>query len=399
MRDRLTASYNLEIRPIVLASALAWILLAVPSGAALAQMPPGGPPPTVITDVVRMQAASPIAEFIGRVQPIRDFEARARVEGVIEEVGFQEGANVEAGALLYVIEPAPYQAVLDSANADVERAQAQAREAERSLARVRELRSNGNASQAQLDQVQATRDGAAADVLVAKAKQRQAELNLGYTRVTAPAKGRIGATAVTEGDLVNPAAGVLATVVQIDPIRVVFSVTDRDVQTVQQQFGVQSPTEAVDRFLPTLRMSNGQEYPEKGKVQFLSNRVDQRTGTVPVYADFANPQGLLLPGQFVTVHVQPMTEEKRAVVPISAVLQDRDGSYVLVLDDQNRVQQRRIETAGQVEQNYIVSKGLTEGETIIIDGSQKVRPGITVQPTRAPPPSPPSSGSAPATSQ
>lgn len=365
-------------------AALLFFLLPLPAAAQGAPgSPPGGPPPTVTTEIVREHEITPTTEFIGRVQAIRDFEARARVEGIVEQVAFQEGQSIQAGALLYVIEPAPYEAAVDSAKADLVRAQAQQREADRAFERAQELRSGGNVSQAQLDQAQAARDAAEADVLAAQAKLRQAEVQLGYTRIAAPANGRIGATAVTEGDLVNPATGPLATVVQIDPMRVVFSATDRDVQSVQRQLGIRSPAEAVDRFVPSLRLADGSEYPEKGKVQFLSNRVDPQTGTIPVYADFPNPNGLLLPGQLLTVLIRPARSERQPTVPVAAVQQDREGQYVLVLDDGNRVQQRRIETLGEHEQQLVVTRGLTEGETIIVDGAQKVRPGMTVQPVRA----------------
>ncbi|MBP2316743.1 efflux RND transporter periplasmic adaptor subunit [Azospirillum soli] len=357
--------------------------LLLPPLPALAQQPPGGPPPTVMTEVVRQRDVTPTAEFIGRVQAIRDFEARARVEGVIEQVAFQEGQNVTAGTLLYVIEQAPYQATLDSAKADLARAQAQQREAERAFQRAQELRSRGNISQADVDQAQANRETSEADVMQAQAKLRQAELNFSYTRIAAPSDGRIGATAVTESDLVNPSSGPLATVVQLNPIRVVFSVSDRDLLQTQRMLPGQSPSETVDQFVPALRLADGSEFPDKGKVSFVSNRIDPQTGTIPVYADFANPNGLLLPGQYVTVLIRPAQTERQPVVPVAAIQQDQQGSYVMVLDQQNRVQRRPIETGPQIEQQIAVRKGLSEGETIIVGGVQKVRPGLTVQPTPA----------------
>lgn len=355
-------------------------LLLLPFSA-FAQQPAGGPPPTVMTEVVRQRDVTPTTEFIGRVQAIRDFEARARVEGVIERVAFQEGQNVTAGTLLYVIEQAPYQAALDSAKADLSRAQAQQREAERAFQRAQELRSRGNISQADVDQAQANRETSEADVQQAQAKLRQAELNFSYTRISAPSDGRIGATAVTEGDLVNPSTGPLATVVQLDPIRVVFSVSDRDLLQTQRAMPDRSPAERADAFVPALRLADGSEYPDKGKVSFVSNRIDPQTGTIPVYADFANPTSLLLPGQYVTVLIRPAQTERQPVVPVAAIQQDQQGSYVMVVDQQNRAQRRPIEPGTQIEQQIAVSKGLSEGETIIVGGVQKVRPGMTVQPT------------------
>lgn len=365
------------VRPAAVAAAL---LLPLP---AFAQQPPGGPPPTVTTEVVRDRDVTPTTEFIGRVQAIRDFEARARVEGFIERVAFQEGSTVTAGTLLYVIEPAPYQAALDGAKADLASAQAQERETERAFQRAQELRPRGNISQAEVDQAQANRDMAAANVQQAEAKLRQAELNLGYTRITSPIDGRIGATAVTLGNLVNPSSGVLATVAQLNPIRVVFSVSDRDFLKTQRTMPDRTVAEAADAFVPTLRLADGSEFAEKGKISFVSNRIDPQTGTIPVYADFQNPTSLLLPGQYVTVLIRPTQGEQQPVVPVAAIQQDQQGSYVMVLDQQNRVQRRPIETGPQVGQQIAVRQGLTQGEIIVVDGIQKVRPGMTVHPVPA----------------
>jgi membrane fusion protein (multidrug efflux system) len=162
------------------------------------------------------------------VDAIQSYEARARVEGFLQQVAFREGQHLRAGDLLFVIEPEPYQAALASAQAQLARAEAQKEVAQRTYERIDVLRAHGTAPQAQLDEVKAARDSAAADVLAAQAAVRAAELNLGYTRITSPIGGRIGATAATQGNLVGPNSGVLASVVQLDPIRVVFSVSDRD---------------------------------------------------------------------------------------------------------------------------------------------------------------------------
>ncbi|CAO3382773.1 efflux RND transporter periplasmic adaptor subunit [Azospirillum argentinense] len=364
--------------------AVSCLLALLLPGGAPAQQPGNAPPPTVTTEVVRDREVTPTSEFIGRVQAIQDFEARARVEGFIEQVAFQEGQNVTKDTLLYVIEQAPYQAAVDSAKADLARAQATQREAQRAFQRAQELRTRGNISQADVDQAQAGQETAEADIMQTQAKLRQAELNLGYTRISSPIDGRIGATAMTVGDLVNPSSGPLATVVQLDPIRVVFSVSDRDVLQVQRASPDLASTEAVNRFVPALKLADGSEYEQRGKVAFASNRIDPQTGTIPVYADFANPKALLLPGQYVTVLIRPAQTERQPVVPVSAIQQDQQGSYVLVLDQQNRAQRRPIEPGPQLDQVIAVPKGVQAGETVIVGGAQKVRPGMAVQPERAP---------------
>ncbi|CAO3450729.1 efflux RND transporter periplasmic adaptor subunit [Azospirillum largimobile] len=374
-----------RVLPTLCAAVLAGLSV---SGAAMGQGQPGAgqtaPPPAVTTVPVQNRDVAPATEFIGRIEAIRSFDARPRVEGTVEQVAFQEGQDVHEGDLLYVIEPAPYQASLDSAKAQLASAEAKLREAERAYARADELRQRGNVSQAQLDQALADRDAAQADVMMNQAQVRTAEINLGYTRIASPVDGRIGATAVTQGNLVNPSTGVLATVVQLDPIRVVFSVADRDMLAFQRRFDARQPAQAAaEKYVPTLVLPDGSDYAEQGQIEFANNRVDPQTGTVSIRATFANPQRLLLPGQYVTVQIRRDQPEQRPVVPVASIQQDQQGSYVLVLDDQNRVQRRPVQTGAQVDQSLVVEKGLTAGETVVVGGVQKVRPGMVVQPTPA----------------
>jgi membrane fusion protein (multidrug efflux system) len=334
-----------------------------------------------------MEDVTRSTEFLGRIQAIQSVDIRARVEGFLQEVHFREGQDVQKGDLLYVIEPAQYRAALNSAKAQLQSAQAGLVQAEQNLKRQQELRKRGTVAQATLDQAVAQRDTAAANVTAAQAGVETAQLNLGYTRVATPIDGRIGATAATVGNLVGPTSGVLATVVQLDPIRVVFSVNERDLLAVKRRStGV--PQQAINaRFVPTLRLSDGTMYPRPGNVEFVDNRVDPQTGTIAVYADFPNPDKLLLPGMLVTVLVRPEQPRRAIVVPIAAVQQDRTGPYVLVVDADGRVAQRRIEIEGQSDGSDVVKSGLREGENVIVQGLQKVRPGQTVKavPEAAPP--------------
>lgn len=358
------------------------MLCAVPAAAQQPQQQ-AGPPPAVTTVAVEERDVTPATEFIGRVAAVQTFDVRARIEGTLEQVAFQEGQDVRKGDPLFLIEQAPYQATLDSARAQQASADAKLRAAERAFSRTEELRQRGNVSQAQLDQALADRDAAQAEALMAQAQIRTAELNLGYTRIVSPIDGRVGGTAITQGNLVNPASGLLATVVQLDPIRVIFSVSDRELLAAMRQFNVSTPADAVDRFVPALRFSDGSDYAERGRVEFVDNRVDPQTGTIAIRALFPNPQRLLLPGQFVTVLIRRDQPERRPMIPVASVQQDQQGRYVLVLDQNNRVQQRRVEIGTQVDQSLVVDKGLTAGETIIVDGAQKARPGMVVQPTPA----------------
>jgi membrane fusion protein (multidrug efflux system) len=254
------------------------------------------------------------------------------------------------------------------------------REAERNFERNQELARHGNVSQATLDQAIAQRDTAAADVAAAQASVKTAQLNLGYTRIASPIDGRIGATAITAGNLVGPNSGMLARVVELDPIRAVFSVSERDLLAVKQNMGNAPQQEINARFVPTLRLSDGSTYPDAGRVDFVDNIVDPTTGTVAVHAVFANANKLLLPGMLVTVLVRPQQAERAITVPVTALQQDQQGKYVLVVDNNNRVVQRRVEVNGQVDQQWVVTSGLREGEEIVVEGLQKVRPGQMVNP-------------------
>lgn len=185
---------------------------------------------------------------------------------------------------------------------------------------------------------------------------------------------------MTEGNYVSPETGTLATVVQLDPIRVVFSVSDRQLLAVLQQTGAASPAELTDRFVPTLALANGAAYDQPGRVEFVDNRVDPQTGTVRVRARFPNPQGLLLPGQYVTVLVRPEQTARRPVVPVGAVQRNREGAYVLVVGADDTVQARPVTLGTQQDQVYAVRDGLQPGERIVVQGQQKVRPGMRVNP-------------------
>ena len=360
------------------------VFLAVLSAGALGQTQ--APKPAVTVAPVQVKDVSPTWEFIGRVEAIQSVDLRARVQGFLLQIAFQEGQDVTAGQLLYVIEPDPYEAAVDAAKAQLAKAKATLENADRALARAQQLSQRGFEAQANLDQARATRDSAAADVEAAQANLRTAELNLSYTRITSPINGRIGHTAVTVGNLVDANSGVLDTVVQLDPIRVVFSVDDRALVQAKLQSGGASQEQLNARFVPSLRLADGTMYPEQGRIAFVNNQVDPATGTVPVWAEFPNPQHLLLPGQFVTIVVKPEETQRKPVVPVAAVQEDRDGKFVLVVGPNDRVEQRRIAADRQVGQDWVVESGLQPGESIIVQGMQKVQPGGVVKPVPAPAP-------------
>jgi membrane fusion protein (multidrug efflux system) len=339
---------------------------------------PSGPPPTVTVTPVQLQDVTPSAEFIARVVAIQTVNIQARVGGYLQQVEFKEGQDVKAGDLLYVIEPGLYEAALASAQAQLAEAQANERNAQLNYQRNAELLRGNNVSQATVDQALAQRDIASAQVAAAQAAVRTAQINLGYTKITAPINGRIGVTAVTIGNVVGPNSGTLATIVQLDPIRIVYSVNQRDLVTFREKNPDATQDELNARFVPGLRLPDGSMYGETGRIEFISNTVDPATGTIAVYANFPNPQALILPGMVATAVIRPEQPRRVLTVPITAVEQDQQGRYVLTVDQGGHVVQRRVQLGNQVQQSWTVSSGLQEGENVIVSGLQKIRPGEVV---------------------
>jgi membrane fusion protein (multidrug efflux system) len=340
------------------------------------------PPASVLVAPVVTQDLQPSVEFTGRVEAIDEVELRARVPGFLEQRLFTEGGMVEKGQKLFVIEQQTYQAAVTEAEAAVAKAQAELTNAELQLQRAVELAKNKNIPQAEVDTRRALRDTAKAQLLAAQAQLEDAQINLSYTEIFAPIGGRIGKSAYSVGNLVEPASGPLATIVSQDPIRVSFPVSMREILDVQRERAAQG--RPGDRFEIDLRLADGTTYPHAGQVDFASNRVDTSTDTVLVRAVMPNPDGLLIDGALVQVVVETKQPEKELVVPQSALLIDQAGRYVLTVNAESKVEQRRVTVGAAVGTMQVVESGLAAGDRVIVEGALKVRPGQTVQASEAP---------------
>jgi membrane fusion protein (multidrug efflux system) len=350
--------------------------------------PPQAPPPPAVTVApVTKSEIHPVFEFVGQTEAVDTVELRARVEGFLVKRAFAEGDDVSEGDLLFAIEKDPYAAALAAADADVEESQAVLARTRKDLERSRILFSRGNVSEKTLDDAVAAEREAAAQLAAAQARQREAQLNLGYTDIYAPIDGRIGRSAYSVGNLVGPTGDVLATLIKLDPIYAVFNVSERLYLDYQQRVAAVAAGGggAVPDPVPRLRLANDTAYPNAGRIEFVDNRVDPTTGTIAVRAVFPNPDKLLVPGLFVTVELKSRESKPALLVPQAAVQEDQAGRFVLVAKPDNTAEVRRIETGDRTGTEWQVTSGLGEGELVIYEGIQKVRPGAKIAPVVRPP--------------
>lgn len=354
--------------------------------------------PSVGVISVAIEDVSPKHEFVGRVEAVNAVDIRSRIEGFLDKRLFDEGQLVTKDQPLFLIDRRSLDIALADAKAAQTSAEATLADAQRQLARNQTL-SSQTISRATLEQSQAAVETGQANVLSAQTRVDQAELNLSYSKIVSPIDGRIGAAALSDGSFVSGSSQILARVVELDPIRVVFSVSDRSILDLRAAAGDIGKEELVRRYKPTLRLSNGQAYAEPGDMDFFGNEIDPSTGTLPIRALFPNRQSLLIPGQFVTVIISEAEKKLRPVVPVGVVQQDHDGKFVMLVNGSRQVETRRVKLAEQVEGNWVVADGLSGGETLIVEGLQNVSEGLAVNPTPASPASGSVTAVAPGSSQ
>ena len=348
------------------------------------EAPPAPPPPAVEYRVVEPRAVAFRFEFVARTRAREDAAIRAQISGTILERNFEEGQTVEEGDLLFRIDPRPYQAALNSAQADVSRTTTALEVAERNLARGVELEPDGFISQSEMDQLRGNRDSAVAARDSAEAALEKARIDLGFTEIRAPFAGRAGRSELSIGDLVSPNSEPLVTLVQSDPILVDFDVSERSLAgtLIENQERAAQGLDPIE-YTPRMNMVNGEPYPYPGRIDYANNRVNRTTGTVTVTATFPNPDDLLIPGQFTRVFVQRGDYEDRLLIPQSSVLEDMQGRYVYVVGDDDTVERRNV-TLGQREGvDWVVESGLEAGDRVIVNGIQKVQPDMPVNATES----------------
>jgi len=333
------------------------------------------PLPSVVVEAVTSKDVSDQVDFVGRTEASQRVDVRARVNGTLLKRPFEEGGEVEKGAVLFEIDPAEFDADLLSAQAKLDKAQASLEENDRSLARYEVLLKREAASEAQYDIAKSKADQSRADVSAAQADVERAKLDLSYATITSPIAGRSGISDVDVGNIIGPDSGVLVTVLDLDPMYVLFSVGERDYLNFMEA----AKNGKAEKFTPQIRLANDKLYEFPGKVDVIDNKVDPATGTINIRLTFPNPDRILVPGQYVSVILTGATPERRVVIPQVAVQENQAGSFVLIVDGEGRVEARPIKTGERVGTGVVVLEGLTEGETLVVEGIQKVRPGAEVQ--------------------
>ena len=370
------------INRVVLFLLILPLSVVLPIKATAAPAKKTSPPPLVSVITVTEKNVNPLTEYVGHVEAIQTVNLPARVSGVLEQICFKEGSDVRAGDLLYVIERAPYQVKVAANRARVAKAQVLLKKASQHLKRIQAVRSGGIPI-TDIEVAEAVEQQARAELQEAQAVLRLSEIELEYTRVLAPISGRIGATALTKGNLCGPTSGSLAQIVQLDPIRVLFSLSENDISAIRAAQTDASSKQIDDIMKPRLKLTDGKLLDDFGQIDFVDNRVDPTTGTVAVRALFDNPDALLLPGQYVTLVAGRSRARLMPVVPQTVLMEDRNGRYVWVVNEENQVNKRSVTTGVTIGSTWVIETGLTAGETVIIQGVQKVRPGQTVKTTIA----------------
>jgi membrane fusion protein (multidrug efflux system) len=350
------------------------------------QAAPAPQTPEVAVATVHRANVPVTIELPGRTSPYLMAQVRARVDGIVQKRTFQEGADVKANQPLYQIDPAPYRAALDSAEATLQKTEANLATTTAQLERYKVLVGGNAVSKQAYDNTVAAQRQAAADVAAAKAAVSTARINLGYTNVVSPIAGRSSISQVTQGAYVQGgAATLLTTVQQIDPIYVDLRQSSAEGLRLRRdmasgQLKLNGPNQAK----VTLMLEDGTQYPLAGTLQFSGVTVDPATGSVTMRALFPNPKNVLLPGMFVRARIEQGVNENALKVPVPAVAHNPQGqSTVLVVGPDNKLVQRTIQAKSIVGDSWVVDAGLNDGEQVVVSGGQKVQPGMPVKVVQA----------------
>lgn len=329
--------------------------------------------PFVLVETVKEQDVTPYQSVIGHVEAINSVSLQPQVSGYLEKVTFKEGSMVNAGDVLFVIEKAKYQATADLRKAELDSAKASLTKIEKDYYRQKSLNQQKYASEAKLDEAYSSLLQARAAVKQAEANYKLAEIDLGYAEIKAPFSGKIGKAKVTEGNFVSTSSGVLATLVQVNPIRITFSITDKQMTDFLQS------TIKNGRVNTRVELPNGKVVRMTSTSEFIDNTIDTNTATIAVYGEFSNDDGILVPGSYVNMNIDSGAPQQAVVISQASIGQDEHGNYVMVVNDDGIVEQRRVALGEVMGDRQIAKLGLKAGDRIIVQGLQKVSDGTKVR--------------------
>lgn len=335
------------------------------------------PPASVVVTAVALKDLTSERTFTGRIEAIDKVQIRARVQGFLKSRLFEEGAEVKKGELLFEIEPEPFELAVQEAEANVASAAAAKTLAQQTFGRTEELVRRNTASRASLDEARSTLAQAQASLQARTAEFETAKLNLSYTKITAPMDGRVGRSAYSVGNLVGPESNPLVALVSQDPVYASFPVP----QWLLLQ--VRKAGHGPDSVYVRLKLADGSDYDHHGTIEFTDVQATSATDSVIVRASIPNPERLLVDQQLINVQVIRKKPDRKLVISQSALLLDQQGAYVLAVDDDNKVQIKRITVGDQRGPLIIVESGVKPGDRVIVSGHQKARPGAVVAPQMA----------------
>jgi RND family efflux transporter MFP subunit len=347
--------------------------------------PPAPPAPQVTVAQVLEKRVKDWDEFTGRLQAIETVEIRPRVSGYIDKVAFTEGSLVKRGALLFVIDPRPYQAEYDRAAADVKRFKTALELGQIELVRVQRLKDSGAVSQEELDERKSTVAQGEANVAGAQAALEAAALNLNFTKVTSPVDGRVSRAEVTRGNLVTGGTNggtLLSSVVSMDPIYIYFDADEQSYLRYTQMARSGGPSSRDSGNAVRVGLANEEGFPHAGSVDFVDNQLNPQTGTIRARAVLQNKDGQFTPGLFARVQLLGSGEYSAILIDDRAVNTDQSQKYVFLLGANNQIEYRKVKLGRVIDGLRVVREGLKAGDVIVVNGAQRVHPGITVAPER-----------------
>jgi len=348
--------------------------------------PPAPPPPEVYVTAVVQKDVPVYLELVGQTEGFQDVDIRARVEGFLETMNFQEGSFVKQGDLLYTIDRKPLEAIVAEGKADQATAEARLSRATNDVTRYTPLVAKQAVSKQELDNALADQEASRSQVEAAKATVEKATLDLSYTRVTSPINGLVGTTNVKPGNLVGRGESTLLTTIsQIDPVLVKVGVTEADYLRVARQVQAAGKSSGGSRQGIELTLADGSRYPHTGKINTIERAVDPTTGTLGIELAFANPEQLLRPGQYGRVRILLDTKRGALLIPQRAVQELQNLYSVAVVDGSGKVAFRNVKVGQRVGPLWVIEDGLKVGEQIVVEGLQRIQDGMTVSVKPAPP--------------